>query len=166
MGELGPWERGEGLDEWREERGYRSCSFCGSLHPDEFMQALEAGAEVGPTDKPYKAYIDLQEIEPSSLRVISHVRPDHSPGFGQDWRPASEIDWSTVDDSGWRRESWASDELVLVQERGPSRRAKFYYQHLDQDQRARFVELHNAGNLNIGYPGGFYARPFFTRPTE
>jgi hypothetical protein len=35
------------------------CSYCGSLHPDEFMAAVRAGHEIVPTDKNYKAYVDL-----------------------------------------------------------------------------------------------------------
>lgn len=36
----------------------RGCSYCGSMHPDDFMQALRDGAELGVTDKNYKAYVD------------------------------------------------------------------------------------------------------------
>jgi hypothetical protein len=48
-------------DEWRQDGSYRTCSYCGSLHPDDFMQLVRDGAEVGPTDKSYKAYIELPE---------------------------------------------------------------------------------------------------------
>jgi len=60
---FGNWERKEGLDTWTKGHGLvtqgaeKSCSFCGSLHPDTFMEWIDAGAEVGPTDKNYKAYI-------------------------------------------------------------------------------------------------------------
>lgn len=62
MGELGPWERTDGLDEWRMTHDYRgvvlrTCSFCGSLDPDDFMARVRAGEAVGPTDKNYKAYV-------------------------------------------------------------------------------------------------------------
>lgn len=64
MTELGPWERAEDLDSYERGRGLsgvqgdsNSCSFCGSLHPDTFMEWLEAGAEITPTDKSYKAYL-------------------------------------------------------------------------------------------------------------
>ncbi len=35
------------------------CSFCGSISQDRFFEAVEAGCEIGPTDKNYKAYVDL-----------------------------------------------------------------------------------------------------------
>lgn len=53
---------GKLLDHWRDnahntEGGKRSCSYCGSIHPDDFMQAVRDGVEIGPTDKSYKAYM-------------------------------------------------------------------------------------------------------------
>lgn len=35
----------------------RGCSYCGSMHPDDFLEALREGALLGPTDKNYKAYV-------------------------------------------------------------------------------------------------------------
>lgn len=63
MGEIGPWERENGQDTWdiREQmhQGLRArhCSFCGSLHPDDFMRLIKEGWVWGATDKNYKAYI-------------------------------------------------------------------------------------------------------------
>lgn len=34
------------------------CSYCGSMSPDEFMEAVKAHVEIGPTDKAYKFYVD------------------------------------------------------------------------------------------------------------
>lgn len=59
MDELGPWEHQENLDEWNDRHGHGlTCSFCGSLKPELLFEALEAGNEIVPTDKDYKAYID------------------------------------------------------------------------------------------------------------
>lgn len=42
-------------DEWRSNR---TCSYCGSMHPDEVMLRLEAqNVTVGSTDKSYKIYL-------------------------------------------------------------------------------------------------------------
>lgn len=38
---------------------------------------------------------------------------------------------------------------------------KFYFQHLDSDQRKRFVDMINGRRLRMGYPGHFYVLPFF-----
>jgi hypothetical protein len=38
---------------------------------------------------------------------------------------------------------------------------KFYFQHLDVSQQREFIEMVNAGAVNIGYPGRFHVLPFF-----
>jgi len=81
-----------------DKDGYLCCSYDGSLHPDKFMELIEAGTSIGVTDKNYKAYIG-----------------NH----------------------------------------------KFYYQHLSEEQKKKFVELYNAGKLVV--PGGFYVLPFFCK---
>lgn len=44
-----------GGDSWREDD--RSCSYCGSIHPDAFMAEIAKGTEIVPTDKNYKVYV-------------------------------------------------------------------------------------------------------------
>lgn len=36
----------------------RTCSFCGGIHPEDFLSLWEKGVSVGPTDKSYKLYVD------------------------------------------------------------------------------------------------------------
>lgn len=38
---------------------------------------------------------------------------------------------------------------------------KFYFQHLDEDQKRGFIERLNERKVNIGYPGHFYVLPYF-----
>lgn len=54
--EFGPWEHTEGLDDFRDDD---TCSFCGSLNPVAFFQAVRSGYEITPTDKNYKAYVNV-----------------------------------------------------------------------------------------------------------
>lgn len=53
---------GENLDTYSKGHGLisqaRGCSYCGSMHPDDFMEAMRSGKELGVTDKNYKAYVD------------------------------------------------------------------------------------------------------------
>lgn len=42
-------------DDWW--RGDNTCSYCGSMHPNTFMDLVRNGTEVIPTDKNYKAYV-------------------------------------------------------------------------------------------------------------
>lgn len=52
---------GENLDTYKSGHGLigqsRGCSYCGSMHPDDFMEAMREGKELGVTDKNYKAYV-------------------------------------------------------------------------------------------------------------
>ena len=38
---------------------------------------------------------------------------------------------------------------------------KFYFQHLSDEGRDKFIQLHNANKITIGYHGYFYVMPFF-----
>ena len=75
-----------------------TCSYCGSIHPDEFMVAVEDGTPLGLTGKNYKVYVrSLQDKEP--------VRMVHA--------------------------------------------AKFYFQHLSDEQYDRFHDLLNTGRVRF-----------------
>lgn len=51
---VGPFKLPE-ADHWGSDK---TCSFCGGLHPDEALRLLREGAEITPTDKNYKFYIN------------------------------------------------------------------------------------------------------------
>jgi hypothetical protein len=62
-----------------EKRGnedFTKCSYCGSIHPEAFMAALRQGFEVTPTDKNYKAYVDLPGY-PDQKFYFQHMSEDH-----------------------------------------------------------------------------------------
>lgn len=108
---FGVWDSKVDQDYYRKDK---TCSFCGSLEPNFFMQAVRDGCLLEPTDKNYKVYIQL---------------PD------RDF-------------------------------------AKFYFQHLSEDQKREFVDLYNKikmkiwgidGNGNTHDRGRFYVLPFFMK---
>lgn len=145
---------------WRLERGLRTCSYCGSMHPDEFMAAVEAGARVTPTDKNYKVYIDVPESEPDQMTVTTSIS----------WVPtADEIArgvYQKFTRDLVRRHGLPeryTDRWGRMTPRGDNRHMKHYFQHLSDEQRTRFVELMNAGTMTIAMPGHFYTLPFFAR---
>ncbi len=156
-----------GDDEWRldERRGGDNgvCSYCGSLHPDDFMAAARAGCELGPTDKGYKVYVDLPEGEPDELRVSTATIGEEHPGWGGEWRPVDDEIRAML-----KRDGWGSDEYTWVQlvPRGPIRHCKFYFPHLTAEQRLDFIDLLVGGRLTIGYPGHFYVKPSLAVPPE
>lgn len=51
-------QQAENKDTWTRRDGFHRCNYCGSIHPDEFMEAARSGLELGPTDKNYKVYVD------------------------------------------------------------------------------------------------------------
>lgn len=57
--ETNRWGRPD--DKWPEELGTppRTCSFCGSVHPDDAVRLIKEGWEIGPTDKFYKWYLEV-----------------------------------------------------------------------------------------------------------
>lgn len=89
---------------WRADG---TCSYCGSLSEDRFFACVDAGDEVTPTDKSYKAYV-----------------------------------------------------------RAAGGSGKFYFQHLSEAGRNRFVELVNSKKMKLAHPGHFYVLPFFCRRAE
>lgn len=48
-------------DHWRNNGNFHTCSYCGSMHSDDFMRFAKEGVELGPTDKNYKVYVKVPE---------------------------------------------------------------------------------------------------------
>ena len=68
-------DRAERLDHWQQfkSNGDRVCSFCGSLHPDDFWARVKEAAEA-PADA---AYGSVSSIEPSDKGYKIYI---HRPG--------------------------------------------------------------------------------------
>jgi hypothetical protein len=150
-------------DEWRiEPGGGRTCSYCGSIHPDEFFAAVAAGARIGPTDKDYKAYVDLPDARAGEPCVLS------SANFKQEaagWTEVTAENIGTLPLDDYQRTNYLG-HWVKVEPRPALRHAKFYFQHLSEADQQRFIDHLNAKTMNIGMPGYFYSRPFFIAPPE
>lgn len=43
---------------------------------------------------------------------------------------------------------------------------KFYFQHLSDEGKTKFIDLYNAKKINLGVPGYFYVLPFFVSRAE
>lgn len=113
-----------------------TCSYCGSLHPDELMRRLEAGdVEIDATDKNYKIYVSNVGGTP----------------FNQRWRncPSGATCTGPDDCTHWesREKQWA----------------KFYFAHLSAEQRTRFIDIYNAGKMKMQGGQGFHVLPYFCR---
>src|ERR1700740_2575045 len=56
-----------------------TCSYCGSLSPTRLFECIEQGVKITPTDKGYKVYVDVPNINPVD-RVISSTWAVERPG--------------------------------------------------------------------------------------
>lgn len=121
-------------DEWRGKDPRRTCSWCGAMHPDDFLAAVRAGLTIGPTDKNYKAYV---EETLTATQRAELARAYEAQGFLKDH--VTEL-----------TETAAGEHV-----------GKFYFQHLSEEQRDEFIGMLNAKSVTIGYPGHFYVLPFF-----
>jgi len=64
----GPWEKEENLDTWEQRGPDRACSFCGSMHPEDFQNLVERATIddsiiIEPSTKKYKVYIKRFALE-------------------------------------------------------------------------------------------------------
>jgi hypothetical protein len=170
MRELGPWKHDEGADTWKSgtsfvtaKRDYegvkiRSCSFCGSIHPDDFMTlVIDHGYVVGPTDKNYKVYLAQPVSEAERARQkeewFAGAEAKHLLQSTREHHP--EIDEQMLDrllNKHWR-------EVVSLLKQG-SDIGKFYTVHLSPEQGDQFWSAYTANKIRMGYPGYFY-RPIF-----
>lgn len=141
-----------GPDTWTSRDGYRCCSYCGSMHPEDLIMAIAEKVELGPTDKSYKVYVHLPNPN-AGKRVVtgSESGPSYNIVTGLPNRKDLTL-WELITNR-YSRKVWGTAPKTL--------HAKFYFQHFDKDQQGRFINLLNAGAVNVGYPGHFYRLPFF-----
>lgn len=148
-------EQFKGPDHWREPRNsgvglgdtVETCSYCGSMNPDEVMAGLEDGTLViGPTDKSYKAYISKaltdEQLAEAEAGVDAELEREKK-------MLAGEHDWENH-----------RKHIMASRRQGPDI-GKFYYMHLSEPQRQRYFELFKEDRIKYGYPGYAYTLPFF-----
>lgn len=84
---------------WKEPRygeHYRTCSFCGSVHPEDLAADIAGGAVIRAEwadmkyGWPHKLYIDLVPRDPGLLHVSGHVTGSAAPDRGP-WVAAGDL---------------------------------------------------------------------------
>lgn len=161
MSDWGPWERTEGLDEYLDGHGMtgspRGCSFCGSMAPDDFLEVVKAGAEVGPTDKNYKLYVSWPRPDADTLFVLGSTSSPEKPSGRDGWYGWDELtaeQLEIVRRDGYDRDGWRPTYFLFGTR--PTIDAKFYTPHFSPEQGREFFGLWQAAKVNWGYPGGPY----------
>ncbi len=105
-----------------------TCSYCGSLDPDILMARIEAGTIIlEGSDKNYKVYLKVPEG--AEMLKQSHRIDDDRTGDRSKW-------------------VWQTDDV---------NHGKFYFQHLSDEQKKRFVDLWNERKIQ----NSMYVMPFF-----
>ncbi len=133
-------------DKWHDIDN--TCSYCGSLNPEYLMERIRRGdVELGPTDKNYKVYVKNLGGE-KFKHTHGELTEEKVVVDGKEFTRKGPIKWITTE----------SDET------------KFYFVHLNDEQKQEFVELYNRSvtenpdSMKLGYPGYFYRWPFFMGP--
>lgn len=125
-------------------------------------------------DRAHETPADIDHC-PRQGEATMGVQRAHQPTWrdeGDGWTTCSYCG-SLSPESLWRaiyehRELGPTDKNYKVYVKSvPVRGAgKFYFQHLPEEDRRRFIEVLNADLLTLGYPGHFYCLPFFTKRAE
>jgi len=159
----GPFRNaGQNLDSYEPGHGLigqpRGCTYCGSMDPDDFMQAVRDGAEIGPTDKSYKVYVKgLPCPEPDALRIISSS--SHRSSGLTAYADLTRAEKKAVKAEAKKRRLFPEnfrEGYFQLMPWGPTVEGKFYTAHLSAEQGDEFRALYAEGKIVIGYPGHFY----------
>lgn len=147
---------GVDLDTYQKRDGHKHCSYCGSLSGVEFLAAVEAGVEVGPTDKSYKLYMDLPRNSTAPVVLSSTNRLDDPSYTRYEDLTVAQRKAVTMTEP----EQWAYSFHVPA-----TTHEKFYTHHFSEEQGWAFWDLHIAGSVNWGYPGYPYTRLYVPGPS-
>ncbi len=114
---------------WREPmRGahFRTCSYCGSIYPDDLAVEFERGAQADWADQkygwPHKFYVQVTNREPDGLFVLGSST--HESDNYRAWKDLTRAERKAV-----RRDGHGKDSYYLLGQR-PTHFAKFYTAHL------------------------------------
>lgn len=138
---------------WREDG---TCSYCGSISSDLFFQCIETGCEVIPTDKNYKVYVKIANPKVGEPRIVASAN----------FKPNDNYELVTTENiSNYPipiayRNDYIGKWIQLDKEPELTQ-VKFYFEHLSEEDKQKFVALLNKKNIKLGYPGHFYVLPYF-----
>ena len=153
-----PMVQARGNDFWSKdtESGYRRCSCCGSMHPDDLFEMIEKKTcEISGTDKNYKIYVDAPHPHVGAPRIFSSCS---HPSHGYEKLTEDRAKQAGLDSYAIHAHLGG---YVKIDRQGPRANLKFYYMHLSDEQRNRFIELYNSRQLPLEPQFGLYRTPYF-----
>lgn len=99
----------------------RTCSYCGSMHPDDLMVGVRDGTfVVGPTDKNYKAYVGLAPTEAELVKKRAELEAQAPIQYPDE----SFCDEHSSEDREQARARWVERSLMMM----GGTIGKFYYE--------------------------------------
>lgn len=155
-----------GPDKWEDgskRDGYRHCSYCGSMNPDDLFKCIEEKTcEISGTDKNYKIYVQTPHPRAGEPCVLSSANFEHT---GEGWVKVTEENVNTLPLDDYQRKNYNDGKhWVKVEPRPKNANLKFYFQHFNEEHMKKFVELYNAKQLPLEPRFGLYRMPYFMRP--
>ena len=141
---------------WREDG---TCSYCGSLSQEKFFEAVERECRITPTDKNYKVYVDLPNPDVGQPAIYSSANFEKTD---DGWIKVTLDNVEALPIAPNQRDFYLG-QWVKVEPAHETLHRKFYFQHLSQEGRDRFIELVNAKRINFANPGYLYVMPYFAK---
>lgn len=138
MRQFGPWEHKEKLDHWDQFKTnkQRVCSFCGSLHFDDFHTLVKLAA-TAPEDGDYLTTVSIELADNKDYKVYVHqpeVRNAHEGGIKfYMWHIPK-------DDSGNSLVTEEQQNEFKEAVRRSNKRFEIYLNNLKFQNRTRFTE--------------------------
>lgn len=134
-------QAGDGVDSWQvsEKRNgheYRTCTYCGSVHPADFIALIKAGTPIEATDKSYKFYVDIPSTNPDRLWVLGASYGRVADGFIP-WAELTKEQRKAVKAGGYKK---GSAQAFTFAKR-TVQFGKFYTHHFQQGYGATFRKL-------------------------
>ena len=154
----GSFMRDDTKDYWHKRDGYRACSYCGSMHPEDLFAAIEAGnCQITGTDKNYKIYVDAPTRMLPGKAIYMSSTHEFAGGVLLTKALCDEHELDS-----YTREHYVG-RWVKIEQRSQRAHLKCYYQHFDESQQQRFIDLYNEKKLPLEPQFGLYVKPYFAR---
>lgn len=131
---------------------FRTCSYCGSIHPEDLLEALKAGATLGGADWkygwPHKFYVEKipnpnvgQPVSRTSTYIDGPEPTEKERDSMERWAQKSGSELRVVQDGFSSNDGKPRYQLKVFEPDGPTTHAKWYNTHLSDLSPEAFAEM-------------------------